>query len=84
MGDERSVAHVGFLDVVAWFDAYELGHQAIHHIGVVLRLIGVGVGCESQFCELGVCHVVESKEVCASFLDSAAVGFQGVGVHARQ
>ena len=84
MGDEGAVAHVGFFDVVAGFDADELGHQPVHHIGIILRFVGFCVGGESQFSELRVGHVVESEQVGTSLFDGRAIGLQGVGVYARK
>ena len=42
-GDELAVAHVRLLDVLARLDAHQLGHQAVEHEFVVLRLVGFGV-----------------------------------------
>ena len=46
-GDEGAVAHVGFFDVPSRFDAYHLGQQPVHHVAVILCLVGFGIGCQS-------------------------------------
>ena len=82
VGHERAVAHVGFLDVVAWLDADELRHQAVHHVGVVLRFEGVLRGEQAEVKQFFVAHIVEAEEVGTGFLDGAAVGLEGFGASA--
>ena len=84
MGDERTVAHVGFLNLVTGLDAYQLRHQAIHDIGIVLGLISLGIGQESQVDEFLVSHVIQSKEVCTRLLDGVAIGLEGIGIGVGQ
>ena len=36
VGYQRTVAHVCLLNLVTWFDAYQLCHQTIHDIAVIL------------------------------------------------
>ena len=83
-GYQRTVAHVGFLNLVAWLDARQLGHQSVHHIGVVLALVGLLVGSESQFHQLVVGNVVETEQVGTCLLDGVAVVLQRIGVDAWQ
>lgn len=84
MGDEGTVAHVSFFDVVAGLDAYELRECTVLDVGVVGRLVSIGIRCESEFGELGISQIVEGKEVGAAFLDGGAVGLERIGVGAGQ
>ena len=76
MGDEGTIAHVGFFDVVAGFDAHELRECTVLDVGVVGRLVSIGRGRESQFGEFGIGQVVEREEVGTTFLDGGAVGLE--------
>ena len=80
-GDELAVTHVGLLYGSTRLDAYELCHQSVHHLSVVLSLVGLGVGEQSQFHHLGVAQVVESEEVGTGLLDGRAVSLQRIGVY---
>ena len=83
-GNEGTVAHVRLFDVVAGFDAHELRHESVHHVGVVLALVGFEIGCESEIDEFLVGHVIKAEEVGARFFDGRTVGFQCVGVGAGE
>ena len=80
MGDEGTVAHVSFLNLVTGLDAYQLCHQAIHDIRIVLGLISLGIGQESQVDEFLVSHIIQAKEVSTRFLDGVAIGLKGIGI----
>ena len=84
MGDEGAVAHVSLFYLVARRDANELRHQTVHHVRVVLCLVSLAVGQQSQFHKLRVGHVVESEEVGSCLLDGVAVSLQRVGIDTRQ
>ena len=80
-GDELTVTHVGLLYGSTRLDAHELCHQTIHHLSVVLSLVCLGIGEQSQFHHLGVAQVVESEEVGTGLLDGRAVSLQRIGVY---
>ena len=82
MGDERAVEHVGLLYLVAGFDAHQLGHEPIHHIGIILGFEGTAVGQQSQVDELRACDIVESEQIGARLLYRVAVGLERIGVGA--
>lgn len=63
MSYERTVSHVRFLYLMARLDAHQLGHQAIHHIGVILTFVGLRVGHQSQSHQLGIGNVIEPEQV---------------------
>ena len=61
MGDESTVAHVSFFDVVAGLDAYELRECTVLDVGVVGCLVSIGIRREPQLGELGIGQIVEGK-----------------------
>ena len=65
--NESTVAHVGFLDVLAFQYSGQLGDKSIADIAVVFCLVGFLVGQKSEFNHLVVGKVVKSKEVGTSF-----------------
>ena len=81
-GDERPVAHVGFFYLVARLNADKLGYQSVHHVGVILCLIGFLAGKQAQLQHLLVGDIVEAEQVGTCFFDGAAVSLQRVRVHA--
>ena len=54
MSDERAVAHVRLFQVVARLNADQLRHKSVHHIRIILRLVSICVGRESQLDQFGV------------------------------
>ena len=68
-GNEGTVAHVRLLNVVAWFDAHELRHEAVHHVGVVLALVCLEVGCQTEVHQLLVGYIVQAEQVGTCLLD---------------
>ena len=73
MSDERSIAHVGLFDLMARGDADELRHQSIHHIGIVLRLIGFTVRQEAELHQFGIRHIIKAEEIGTGFLNRIAI-----------
>ena len=59
--DELAVAHVRLLDVFAWLDAGELGHESVHDVLVVLSFVGVGVLEDAKLNEFGIGKIIEGK-----------------------
>ena len=84
MGDEGTIAHVGFLNLTTWGDTDELGHQTIHHIGIILRLIGFLIRSQPQFHQFPVCDIVQSEEVGPRLLYRISVSLEGIRIYARQ
>ena len=84
MGDEGTVAHVGLLYLVTRFYARQLRHQTVHHVCIILGLVGLEVGRQPQFHKLWVGHVIKSEEVGTRFFDGVAIGLQRLWVCARQ
>ena len=82
--DERTVAHVCFLDDMSGLDAHQLRHQTVHHIVIVLTLVSLLVGREPEFHELVIGQIIESEEVGTRLLYRAAIGFERVGRRAGQ
>ena len=80
-GDEGTVAHVGFLNLVTRLDAHQLGHQAVHQVGIELSLVGIGIRQKSQLNQFGVGYVIKAEQVSTGFLDGRAVSLQGIGVN---
>ena len=74
---------MGFLDLCAGGDACELGHQTVHHVGVVVGLVCLRRVEQSQFEQLGVGYEVEAEEVGTCLLDGRPVCLERVGVCAR-
>ena len=72
---------MGFLHVLARLYAVQLCHEAVHHVFVVLRLVGLGIVDDTEFHEFRVGQVVEGEEVGAGFLECGAVFLEGVGVN---
>ena len=71
-----------FFDDAAPFDAYELGHCAVHHIAVVLCLPGFRIGYESEFRHFFVGNIVETEKIGARFFYRGAVYAECVGIDA--
>ena len=44
---------MGLFHVISRFDAYELCHQAVHQIGIELRLIGIPLGVSPNSTNFG-------------------------------
>ena len=82
--DDRPVAHVRFLNLIARLDAHELGEQTVHHIVIILALVSLGIRHKSQLNELWVSEIIQSEEVGAGLLNGAAVGFQRIGRDSRK
>ncbi len=80
-GYELAVAHVGFFDVFAGFDAHELGHKAVEDILVVFGFVSVGIVEQTEFEQFGIGQIVEGEEVGACFFEGRTVGLEGVGVN---
>ena len=75
---------MGLFNLVAWRDTNELGHQTVHHIGIVLRLKRLHIRRQAQLHQFGICDIIESEEVCPRLLDGIAIGFQCIRVNTRQ
>ena len=73
-----------FLNLVARLDAYQLGHQAVHQVGIELGLVGIGIWQKSQLDQLGIGYIVEAEQVSTGLLDSRTISLQGIGVNARE
>ena len=84
MGNQGPIAHVGLLDDVTWTDAYQLCHQTIHHVGIILRLIGFAIRNESQLYQFGVGNIIQPEEVGPRLLYRIPISLQSIGIHTRQ
>ena len=84
MGNQRTISHMGFLQLVARLDAHELRHEAVEQIGVIRCAVGLGIGQKPQLNQFRVGNVIEGEEVGSCLFDSAAVRFQCIGRHAGQ
>ena len=80
MGNQRTVSHVCLFYLIAWRNTYQLGHQTIHHIGIILCLIGLAIRQQAEFYEFRVGDIVQAKQVGTCFLNGIAVSFQRIGV----
>ena len=58
MGNEGAVAHVSLFYVVSRLNTNELGHEAVHQVGIILRFVCLAVREQSQFHKFRVGHVV--------------------------
>ena len=83
-GYKGTVAHVSLFYLVARLNACELSEQAIHHICVILRAIGIERRSESKFCELRVGYIVQSEEVGTRLLYCRAIRAERVCRNARK
>ena len=72
-GNQLTVAHVRFLDVFAWLDTHELGHETIHHLLVVEALVCLFILQQTELYQLRVSHIVETEQVGTCLLDSRSV-----------
>ena len=61
-------------------DSGELGKDAVAYVAVVLCLVSLWVGEKSQLQKLGVCQIVEGKQVGTRLLKGGTVLFEGIGV----
>ena len=84
MGDEGTVAHVSFLDLMTRLDAYQLRHETIHDIRIILGLISLRIRQQSQVDKFLVSHVIQSKEVSTRLLDGIAISLERIRVCAGQ
>ena len=82
VSNQSAVAHVGFFDSVAGFDAHQLGKRSVLDVTIIGGFVSVHVRSESEFYEFGISQIVEREEVGAGFFDGGTIGFQGVGVGA--
>ena len=82
VSNQSAIAHVGFFDSVARFDAHQLGECSVLDITIIGGFVGVHVRSESEFYEFGISQIVEREEVGAGFFDGGTIGLQGVGVGA--
>ena len=84
MGNEGTITHVGLFYLMTRCDTYQLGHQTVHHIGVILRFIRFLIRRQTQFHQFVIRHVIESKQIGTGFLNGVAISLQAVGIHTRQ
>ena len=84
MGYQRTVAHVGLLYLATGFDADELRHQTVHDIAIVLCLVSLIIGQQSQLHELMVGNIIETKEVGTCLLDGIAISLQRIRISTWQ
>ena len=84
IGDKCTVAHMCLLQVIAWLNANQLSHQAVHHLLIVSSLVSIGIGHNTKLDELGIRHIIKCKDVGTSLLKGRTVGFQCIGINARQ
>ena len=84
MGNEGTIAHVGFLYLMTGLDAHQLRHQTVHDIGIIGGFVGFGIGQEAQVDEFLVSHVIQAKEVGTGFLNGIAIGLERIRVGTGQ
>ena len=84
MGYQGTVTHVRLLQLVTWGDTYQLRHQAVHHIGIILRLIRLFIRHQAQLYQFLVGNIVQSEQVGSRLLYRTAVGLQRIGINAWQ
>ena len=75
-GDELAIAHVGFFDVLAEFNAPQLQLQAVPDLRFVNRLADVERGHQTEFDEFRIHDVVHGYEIGPGFLERRRVALQ--------
>ena len=81
---QRTVAHVGFLYLVAFLDADGLGEQAVHQITVILSLVCLIIRSQTQFYQFMVGNIIESEKVGSRLFYRTAIRLQGIRIGTRQ
>ena len=84
MGDEGTITHVSLLYLMSWCDTYQLGHQTVHHIGVILRFICFLIRRQTQFHQFVIRYIIKSEQVGTGFLNRVAISLQAIRIHPRQ
>ena len=56
--DERTIAHVGFLEDVPWANTYKLRDKPIEQVAIVACLVRLHIGKEPQLYETLISHIV--------------------------
>ena len=83
-GYQRTVAHVGFLYLVAFLDADGLGEQTVHQITVILSLICLIIRSQTQFYQFMVGYIIESEKIGSCLFYRTAIRLQCIRVGTRQ
>ena len=84
VGNERTIAHVGLLYLIAWFNAHQLCHESVEHVGVVLRLVCPAIGQQTEFNKLRIGNVIETEQVGTRLFYGISIGLQRIGAHTWQ
>ena len=83
-GYQRTVAHVGFLYLVAFLDADGLGEQTVHQITVILSLVCLIIRSQTQFYQFMVSYIIESEKISSRLFYRTAIRLQCIRVGTRQ
>ena len=75
---------MSFLHIVSRFDTYQLSHQTIHQIRVILSFISFRRGKKFQFHQFRISHIVQSEQVGTGFLNRRAVSLQRIRIYSRK
>ena len=67
-GNQLTVTHVSFLDIASRLDTHQLGHQSVHHVSIIFRLIRFRIRHQSQFHHTGIRNIIQSEQVGTRFL----------------
>ena len=81
---EGTVTHVGLLYLIAWFNAHQLCHESVEHVGVVLRLVCPAVGQQTEFNKLCIGNVIETEQVGTRLFYGISISLQRIGAHTWQ
>ena len=77
-GNQGTVAHVGVLDDMPWFDANHLRQEPVHHIRIILAFVGLCIRGKPQFHQFFVGDIIKSEKVGTRLLDGRAISAQGI------
>ena len=83
-GNQLTVAHMSFFDIISRFDTYKLCHQTIHQESIIFSFISLCIRNKFQFYQFRVSHVVQSEQVGTCFFNSRTIRFQSVRVYSRK
>ena len=78
--NQRPVAHVRLFDLLTWLNACQLRHQTIHHVGVILGVMGIAIWQQSEFYQFGIRNIIQAKKVGTRLLDGIPIGFQCIRI----
>ena len=79
-GNQLTVAHMGFFDILALLDPNQLCHQAIHYIFIVFGLISLCIRHKSEFHQLGISEIVQTEKIGTRLFQSRTVGLQSIRI----